>query len=212
MLARLKTMREKAASKSPWQPRKTVRRNISRMALVVALLIGAGIGLMWPTPRLPSSVPAKPPEVIYNPDPPRKKRAESPTPLPPADAYDRRIPAAPVVRASFGYCAGRTGTNCVVDGDTFILEGQSIRLAPIDAPEIGGARCPEERRRGEAAEKRLHALLNSGSVQLTISGDRDRDRFGRLLRDAEVNGVSVSAQLIAEGHARPWGGGKQPWC
>lgn len=34
--------------------------------------------------------------------------------------------------------------NCVVDGDTLWWQGEKIRIAEIDAPEIQG-RCPAER-------------------------------------------------------------------
>jgi endonuclease YncB( thermonuclease family) len=101
--------------------------------------------------------------------------------------------------------------NCVVDGDTFWMEGEKIRILDIDTPELHPARCAEEERLGEAAKARLHDLLNSGAVTLERAG-RDRDRYGRLLRRVEVGGQSVGDMLIGEGLARPYAGGRRGWC
>jgi endonuclease YncB( thermonuclease family) len=193
-----------------------IRRRNWLFAWLVAVAIGLGvfIGLMLPSPRLPSGEGQ--PTPIYNPDPPRKRRADTPIPQPASETGAGSAQSGGGSRGtrtvSFGLCAGRRGTNCVIDGDTFILDGQIIRLAGIDTPEIGGARCPDERARGEAAEQRLHQILNSGPVQLVTAGDRDRDRYDRLLRDALVAGQSVSEQLVVEGHARRWQGRKESWC
>jgi endonuclease YncB( thermonuclease family) len=115
-------------------------------------------------------------------------------------------------RIAFGFCQGREDDNCIIDGDSFNIHGQSVRLAGIDAPELGNPGCESERQLAERAEERLHELLNGGAVRLIRTGVRDRDRYGRLLRDAEVDGASVGEQLIAEGLAQPWRGQKADWC
>lgn len=115
------------------------------------------------------------------------------------------------VRLSFGYCKWGGGTNCVVDGDTFWIEGQDVRIADIDAPETHDYDCQSELALGNRATERLHALLNSGAVTLTAI-DRDRDVYGRLLRNVAVNGQDVGAALVAAGLARPWEGHRRPWC
>jgi endonuclease YncB( thermonuclease family) len=127
----------------------------------------------------------------------------------PPRSNNATVAAAPV---SFGFCRGREGDNCVIDGDSFILQGETIRLAPIDAPELGNAKCARERALGERAERRLHQLLNAGLVKLERSELRNQDRFGRLLRDAVVNGRSVSEQLLEEGLAQRWEGQHTDWC
>ena len=71
------------------------------------------------------------------------------------------------VRATFGYCYIGGGTNCVVDGDTFWINGEKVRIAGIDAPETHPSRCAEEARLGQAATQKLHELLNSGAVTMT---------------------------------------------
>ena len=122
-------------------------------------------------------------------------------------------PAAPVAAAatSFGFCHRGGGTNCVVDGDTFWMAGEKIRIADIDTPQTHPARCPEEARLGAAATQRLQTLLNSGAVTLH-SIDRDTDRYGRKLRRVEVNGRGVGDMLVAEGLARPYRGRRMGWC
>src|SRR5262249_44730659 len=111
----------------------------------------------------------------------------------------------------FGSCYIGGGRNCVVDGDTFWMDGVKIRIADIDAPETHPSRCAEEDRLGRAATVRLRELLNSGAVTLT-SIDRDEDRYGRKLRNVQVNGSDVGETLISEGLARRYVRGRYPWC
>ena len=120
-------------------------------------------------------------------------------------------PAASPVRASFGYCYRGGGTNCVVDGDTFWIGGEKVRIADIDAPETHPPRCAYEARLGNQATEKLHALLNSGAVTMT-SIDRDRDVYGRLLRNVSVNGADVGEAMVSAGVAREWVGRREPWC
>lgn len=112
---------------------------------------------------------------------------------------------------SFGYCHWGGGANCVVDGDTFYLNGEKVRILGIDAPETHPARCGYEAQLGQEATQKLHDLLNSGAVTMT-SGDRDRDVYGRLLRNVAVDGEDVGETMINAGVAREYGSGRQPWC
>ena len=111
----------------------------------------------------------------------------------------------------FGSCYTGGGRNCVVDGDTFWMDGVKIRIADIDAPETHPPHCARERELGFAAAGRLQQLLNSGPVTLT-SIDRDEDRYGRKLRNVQVNGSDVGDVLVGEGLARWYAGGRRPWC
>lgn len=115
------------------------------------------------------------------------------------------------VARDFGACHSGGGTNCVVDGDTFWMDGEKIRIADIDAPETHPSRCAEEARLGTAATDRLQVLLNLGPVELAAA-DRDTDRYGRKLRIVQRDGRSIGAMLVDEGLARRWGGSRQPWC
>ncbi|SCB39314.1 nuclease homologue [Rhizobium lusitanum] len=101
--------------------------------------------------------------------------------------------------------------NCVVDGDTFWFEGQKIRIADIDTPELSPPRCEAERIKGEAAKARLLALLNAGNFSLS-AGLRDEDKYGRKLRTVTRSGHSIGDRLVDEGLARRWDGARHGWC
>jgi endonuclease YncB( thermonuclease family) len=47
---------------------------------------------------------------------------------------------------------------------------------------------------------------------LEAIGSRDVDSYGRKLRIVANGGGSIGAQLVDEGLARPWNGGRRPWC
>jgi len=119
--------------------------------------------------------------------------------------------AGPESARQFGLCHRGGGTNCVVDGDTFWMDGTKIRIADIDAPETHPSRCAEEARLGDAATLRLQALLSAGPVTLAPA-DRDTDRYGRKLRIVMRGNVSLGDMLVSEGLARHWTGRRQPWC
>lgn len=111
----------------------------------------------------------------------------------------------------FGFCYTGGGRNCVVDGDTFYLGGDKVRIAGIDAPETHPPRCAYEAEIGARATDKLLALLNSGEVTMTSIG-RDRDKYGRLLRNVAVNGADVGAAMVGAGVARDYGRGRRSWC
>ena len=100
---------------------------------------------------------------------------------------------------------------CVVDGDTFWLDGVKIRLADINTPEVSEPLCAAEAALGARATRRLQLLLNAGPFELT-RGLRDEDRYGRKLRIVQRDGRSIGDVLIEEGLARRWLGYKQSWC
>jgi endonuclease YncB( thermonuclease family) len=121
----------------------------------------------------------------------------------------RGAAAADPAEAAFGHCYNHGGPNCVLDGDTVLINGEWVEIAGIDAPEIGAARCPEEASRGIDAAVRLVSLLNSGKVTV---GGTDREPDGRLLRHVEVDGQDVGAAMIDAGVAREYGSGPLSWC
>ncbi|WP_442966874.1 thermonuclease family protein [Rhizobium sp. C4] len=119
---------------------------------------------------------------------------------------------ASIARATrFTFCGGAGMVNCVVDGDTFRLSGDKIRIADIDTPELHPARCPYEQALGEAAKQRLLELLNAGPFDLKPI-DRDTDRYGRKLRVVMRDGKSLGDVLVREGLARTWEGRRRGWC
>jgi len=115
----------------------------------------------------------------------------------------------------------------VIDGDTVRVNGAVYRLVGIDTPEHGDkARCDDERRRAEAATKRLRALVASGDAHLTrvacacrpgFEGTHNCD-YGRLCASLSIGGRDAGNILIGEGLAHPYICGatscpqRRPWC
>jgi endonuclease YncB( thermonuclease family) len=196
------------------------------VVLVFAAVAGLGAGVIMSRHQTPPRVtPANPGAVQMA---PAAKQTLASTEIPlgtdPSDiAWEQRgenghesssgagSSAAAAIHASFTYCYSGGGTDCVVDGDTFYVRGAKVRIADIDAPETHPSRCAYEARLGNAATQRLHDLLNSGPVTMT-GIDRDRDKYGRLLRNVQVNGEDVGDALASAGLAREWTGHREPWC
>lgn len=118
---------------------------------------------------------------------------------------------ADTVTYRFSLCSGAGGT-CVIDGDTIRIEGQSIRIADIDTPEVRDYACQYEKTLGDRATLRMLALVNQGPFALSRWDDRDEDVYGRKLRVLSRDGQSLGLMLVAEGLARPWDGARRSWC
>lgn len=97
--------------------------------------------------------------------------------------------------------------HCVHDGDTVWWNGEKIRLADIDAPELR-ARCPAESALAIAARDRLVQLLNAGPVTIVTKG---RDRYRRTLALMELPDGDIGERLIGEGLASRWPQ-RRDWC
>jgi len=83
----------------------------------------------------------------------------------------------------------------VVDGDTLDLaNGEQVRLIGIDAPERGACGYAE-------ATQALEALVLDKAVGLASGAVDDRDRYGRLLRYVDVDGVDAGFALVQAGLA-----------
>lgn len=113
--------------------------------------------------------------------------------------------------AAFARCEGSVRVTCVVDGDTFWYRGLKIRIADINAPELGHPSCAYEARLAETATRRLTDLLNAGPFTLAVEG-RDTDRYGRALRVVMRGGRSLGEVLEREGLAEHWHGRRGDWC
>ncbi len=98
-----------------------------------------------------------------------------------------------------------------IDGGSFALHGDRIRLADIHTPNMR-APCPHEAMLGARAAQRLATLLRAGPFQLSESFGRDADSEGRKLRIASRGGQSLGDSMIADGLARPWSTVPNPWC
>jgi len=96
----------------------------------------------------------------------------------------------------------------IIDGDTVVLVIQlgchvsitrRCRLYGIDTPEVVGA----DRAAGLAAARRLDELTVDAELTCHTHLDKN-DKYGRLLVDLHLDGVSLNQQLIDEGHAEPY--------
>ena len=102
-------------------------------------------------------------------------------------------------------------TVTIHDGDTLRCNGERIRIANIDAPELRGSpKCGARRgytawcdyalgaRSGEA----LRGLI-ARSHRLTFQRT-GTDAYGRTLATVQVDGVDAGEWLIGQGLARRW--------
>lgn len=127
-----------------------------------------------------------------------------------AMTYSSYDPAKAAAEASrFRQCYTGVGDNCVLDGDTIYVQREKVEIAGVDAPEIRGGACGDERDRGIDAAVRLADLLNGGEVTV---GDPFRDQYGRLVSSVAVNGKDVAKSLIAARVVRQYNGEKHDWC
>ena len=117
----------------------------------------------------------------------------------------------------------------VVDGDTVdvtidlgfsILHKIRVRLYGINTPE-SRTRDLEEKKRGLAAKDRLYELIASSFLEdhILILETKEKGKFGRYLgrlirkattvKDGEEFELDINEQLVTEGHATRYFGGKR---
>ncbi|WP_227434917.1 thermonuclease family protein [Nioella sediminis] len=108
-------------------------------------------------------------------------------------------------------CGSGPRVNCIVDGDTFWLNGEKFRAVGYDTPETTTNLCGgnAERQLGQQASRRLMQLFNETQITLLRQGE---DRYGRTLVVVRSDGVNVGDILIGEGLARSWPDGCEFWC
>ena len=124
------------------------------------------------------------------------------------------------IGAAVGFGAGDHGEDrapaghqaivvAVTDGDTIRVHDPDghdlgrVRLARIDAPELGRGGQPDQCWAPQA--RTALARLTPVGATVTLHPDPaqpDRDRYGRLLRHVEHDGQDVGRELLEEGSAR----------
>lgn len=101
-----------------------------------------------------------------------------------------------------------------VDGDTVDLwinlgfstfVKKRVRLYGINTPE-SRTRDLEEKARGKAATAHIESLLEAGRCDLD---SHELGKYGRVLGTLWVDGVDINQQMIADGHATEYAGGKR---
>lgn len=87
----------------------------------------------------------------------------------------------------------------VVDGDTFVIGKEHVRIIGINTPEKGECYFEE-------ATERLSQLIFEKSVERIPQPIDNRDKYGRLLRYIELSGEDIGLQMLQEGFAEnyPW--------
>ncbi|MGB3624574.1 MAG: thermonuclease family protein [Henriciella sp.] len=91
----------------------------------------------------------------------------------------------------------------IVDGDGLRIEGQSIRLWGIDAPELDQT-CEQDGRAtpcGEDARLLLGALAQSGEI--TCETEKT-DRYGRTVARCFAGGLDLAGAMVRQGYALDW--------
>ena len=104
----------------------------------------------------------------------------------------------------------------VVDGDTVRMwcpdrGNVRARLTGFDTPELFSPECAAELAAAMQAKWALRrALWQADEVRITREGT---DRYGRTLIAAYIDDTPLARRMIADGHARIYGGGiRQTWC
>jgi len=131
--------------------------------------------------------------------------------------YDYRIK-----RGSIRVVDGDT-IKCVLDLGFSILHKATIRLAGINCPETR-TRNLVEKELGKKAKSRLKELIKGQDIELHC--EKEKGKFGRVIGTLWVNDTlgsdtenlayttkrNLNKQMIQEGHAREYTGGKRlPW-
>ena len=198
--------------------RRLDREQDGRMSIAALSVLGAATGIFAGVLILTFNAPP-----LERQDSPERNHAQSlyatqPATMQPSPEIktvnneQRGVTAVAPIAYRFEFC-GAVRETCVVDGDTFWLNGVKIRIADVDTPEIGSPKCEGERLLGLEAKQRLLALLNEGPFELRPNAEgRDVDGYGRQLRVVVRDGRSLGDRLVEEGLAHRWVGSKQPWC
>jgi micrococcal nuclease len=104
----------------------------------------------------------------------------------------------------------------VVDGDTVdvridlglrVYHVTRLRLNGINAPELH-SKIKAEVVRAKASRDRLIELINGKTVTVQTFKDRT-EKYGRYLAEITLDGTSINQQMITEGLAVSYSGGKR---
>ena len=93
----------------------------------------------------------------------------------------------------------------VIDGDTVIVKYnkriERVRLIGIDTPETKDPRKTVQCF-GQEASKRMKSLIGGKTIVLKSSiGEKNRDKYGRLLRYIYLDKIFINAKMVQDGYA-----------
>lgn len=139
--------------------------------------------------------PTKPATPSASPSPAKTAAAVVPPPVAPSPSV---APPSPSPSPAAVAAAGWTVTN-VVDGDTVDVRAadgteERVRLIGMDTPERGECGFAE-------ASDALAAMVLGETVDLVAGARDDRDRYDRILRYVDVDGLDAGLALIEQGYA-----------
>lgn len=104
----------------------------------------------------------------------------------------------------------------VIDGDTLDVScpGHGLvraRLLGFDTPEVFSPGCASELALGRRATAALaRRIREAGQVRMVFAG---LDKYDRRLMRLYLDGRDVAEAMVADGLARPYGGGRRTdWC
>jgi endonuclease YncB( thermonuclease family) len=125
------------------------------------------------------------------PSPPARPRRPPPSPRPPGDLATPlgQRQAAGLIQPPL------TGTAWVVDGDTIVIDGVSIRLFGIDAPEM-------DHPYGRNARRHMIDLCRGRRIRAEFDGSTSHDRL--VARCFLPDGRDLSAEMVRAGLALDW--------
>ncbi|MCS1408530.1 MAG: hypothetical protein M2R45_01706 [Verrucomicrobia subdivision 3 bacterium] len=145
---------------------------------------------IWPTQKYPPQRKENPP-LHWPPSLPEKRIVPKPAPV--IEPEKRIVPLPEKQKIN--------GRAYVIDGDTIGLNGQRIRLAGIDAPELAQQ---AQRRNGQwfdAGELVKACLIKKiGYRWITVTVEKE-DKYGRLVGRVTCNSKDIGAWLVRNGYA-----------
>ena len=93
-----------------------------------------------------------------------------------------------------------TGKPRVIDGDTFEIAGERIRLHGIDAPEAGQT-CRADGIEYRCGQQAALALADKIGQQAVSCQPKDQDRYGRIIAVCWLGAEDLGAWMVSEGWA-----------
>lgn len=92
----------------------------------------------------------------------------------------------------------------LVDGDSFTLGGEEVRLVGIDAPE-GRQTCTRNGQPWPCGEESRRALARLIAGRRIVCRAVERDQHGRLLGICSAGDQELNREMVASGHAVAYG-------